>query len=40
MKQLSTATRVQVISALVAGNSVNRTVRMIGVSKATILKRS
>jgi hypothetical protein len=38
MKQLSTAARVQVVSALVEGNSINSTVRMTGVSKPTILK--
>ena len=38
MKQLSTAQRVQVIAALVEGNSINSTVRMTGVSKPTILK--
>jgi IS1 family transposase len=38
MNKLSTADRVQVIAALVEGSSVNRTVRMTGVSKPTILK--
>src|SRR5579863_4562932 len=37
MNQLSTAERVQIISALVEGNSVNSTVRMTGRSKHTIL---
>jgi len=38
MNRLMKAKRVQVISALVEGNSVNSTVRMTGVSKPTILK--
>jgi IS1 family transposase len=38
MKQLSTAKRVQVVAALVEGNSINSIVRMTGVSKPTILK--
>jgi hypothetical protein len=38
MKQLTTAQRVQVIAALVEGNSINSTVRMTGVSKPTILR--
>lgn len=38
MKQLSTATRATVIGALCEGNSINSTVRMLGVSKPTILK--
>ncbi len=38
MNRLMKAKRVQVISALVEGNSVNSTVRMTGISKPTILK--
>jgi len=38
MNKLSTAKRVQVISALVEGVSINATVRMTGVSKNTVLK--
>jgi IS1 family transposase len=38
MNKLSTAERVQVIAALVEGNSINSTVRMTGISKPTILK--
>jgi hypothetical protein len=38
MNRLSTAERVQVIGALVEGNSINSTVRMTGISKPTILK--
>lgn len=38
MNKLSTVNRVQVISALVEGNSINSTVRMTGISKPTILK--
>jgi IS1 family transposase len=38
MNKLSTAKRVQIVSALVEGNSVNATSRMIGVSNNTVLK--
>src|ERR1700740_1006517 len=38
MNKLSTAERVQVLAALIEGNSVNSTVRMTGISKPTILK--
>jgi IS1 family transposase len=38
MTKLSTAKRVQVISALVEGNSVRSTCRMIGVAKGTVLR--
>lgn len=38
MNRLTTAKRVQVISALVEGMAINATVRMTGVSKPTILK--
>ena len=38
MSRLSTAQRVQVVSALVEGNSIRSTCRMMGVSKPTILK--
>ena len=38
MKQLTTQQRVQVVAALVEGNSINSTVRMTGVSKPTILR--
>ena len=38
MKQLTTQHRVQVVAALVEGNSINSTVRMTGVSKPTILR--
>jgi len=38
MKQLSTERRVQVVAALVEGNSIASTVRMTGVSKPTVLK--
>jgi IS1 family transposase len=38
MNKLSTAERVQVVAALVEGNSINSTVRMTGISKPTILK--
>jgi len=38
MNRLSTTERVQVIAALVEGNSINSTVRMTGISKPTILK--
>jgi transposase-like protein len=37
MNQLSTAKRVQVIAALVEGNSIRSTERMTGVAKHTIL---
>src|SRR5437868_12450938 len=38
MNKLNTAERVQVVAALVEGNSINSTVRMTGISKPTILK--
>jgi IS1 family transposase len=38
MNKLSTAKRVQIISALVEGNSINSVVRMTGVSNNTVLK--
>src|SRR5689334_5170310 len=38
MNRLSTSERVQVVAALVEGNSINSTVRMTGISKPTILK--
>lgn len=38
MNRLSTAKRVQVIAALVEGNSINSIVRMTGVAKHTVLK--
>jgi IS1 family transposase len=38
MNKLNIAKRVQVIAALVEGNSINSTVRMTGISKPTILK--
>lgn len=38
MNRLTVAKRVQIISALVEGNSINATARMTGVSKVTILK--
>src|SRR5436309_10825683 len=38
MNKLNTAERVQIIAALVEGNSINSTVRMTGISKPTILK--
>lgn len=38
MNQLSTAKRVQVISALVEGNSIRSTCRMTGVAKDTVLR--
>jgi IS1 family transposase len=38
MNKLSTQKRVQIVSALVEGNSVNATSRMIGVSNNTVLK--
>lgn len=38
MNRLSTAKRVQVVSALVEGNSINAIVRMTGVAKHTVLK--
>lgn len=38
MNKLSTAERIQVIAALVEGNSNNSTVRMTGINKPTILK--
>ncbi len=38
MNQLSTAKRVQVIAALVEGNSIRSTARMTGVAKHTILR--
>jgi len=38
MNQLSTAKRAQVIAALVEGNSINATCRMLGVGKHTVLR--
>lgn len=38
MNRLNTAKRVQVVSALVEGNSINAIVRMTGVAKHTVLK--
>jgi IS1 family transposase len=38
MNKLSTAKRVQIISALVEGNSINATSRIVGVSNNTVLK--
>ena len=38
MNRLSTETRVQVLSALVEGNSIRSTVRMTGVAKNTAVK--
>jgi len=38
MNQLSDAKRVQVVAALVEGNSIRATVRMTGVAKNTIAK--
>jgi IS1 family transposase len=38
MNQLSTAKRAQVIGALVEGNSINSTCRMLGVGKHTVLR--
>src|ERR1035437_842629 len=38
MNRLSTAKRVQVIAALVEGNSINATCRMLGVGKHTVLR--
>lgn len=38
MNQLSTAKRAQIISALVEGNSINATCRMLGVGKHTVLR--
>jgi IS1 family transposase len=38
MNRLSVAKRVQIVSALVEGNAINATARMVGVSKVTILK--
>jgi hypothetical protein len=38
VKQLSTSQRAAVIGALCEGNSINSTVRMVGVSQPTILK--
>lgn len=38
MNKLSTAKRVQIVSALVEGNSVNATSRIVGVSNNTVLK--
>ena len=37
MNRLSTAKRVQVVSALVEGNSVRSTCRMTGIAKGTVL---
>jgi IS1 family transposase len=38
MNQLSTSKRTQIIAALVEGNSINATCRMLGVGKHTILR--
>ncbi len=38
MNKLSTAKRAQIVSALVEGNSIRATSRMIGVSKDTVMK--
>ena len=38
MNVLSTAKRIQVVSALVEGNSIRATVRMTGVAKNTVTK--
>lgn len=38
MNQLGTAKRVQIIAALVEGNSINATCRMLGVGKHTVLR--
>src|SRR5437773_5702998 len=38
MNKLSTQKRVQIVSALVEGNSVNATARIVGVSNNTVLK--
>jgi IS1 family transposase len=38
MNKLSTAKRVQIVSALVEGNSINATSRIVGVSNNTVLK--
>jgi len=38
MNKLSTAKRVQIVAALVEGNSVNATARIVGVSNNTVLK--
>lgn len=38
MNKLSTQERVQIVSALVEGNSINATSRMVGVSNNTVLK--
>src|SRR5664280_719939 len=38
MNQLSTAKRTQIIAALVEGNSINATCRMLGVGKHTVLR--
>ena len=38
MNKLSTAKRVQIVAALVEGNSVNATSRIVGVSNNTVLK--
>src|SRR5579863_1921976 len=38
MNRLSTAKRIQVIAALVEGNSINATCRMLGVGKHTVLR--
>ncbi len=37
MRRLSTAQRVQIVSALVEGNSVRSTCRMTGIAKGTVL---
>ena len=38
MNQLNTAKRAQVIAALIEGNSINATCRMLGVGKHTVLR--
>lgn len=38
MNKFSTQERVQIVSALVEGNSINATSRMVGVSNNTVLK--
>jgi transposase len=38
MNKLSTEKRVQIVAALVEGNSINATSRMVGVSNNTVLK--
>jgi hypothetical protein len=38
MNQLNTAKRAQIIAALIEGNSINATCRMLGVGKHTVLR--